>query len=49
MKKNIGRGNPTKSAGTILQGIVKTQLEVVEVENNSLCPHRFSLHYALTV
>ena len=27
----------------------ETQMELVEVENDSLCPRRCSLHYALTV
>ena len=33
LKKNIGRENPKKMAGTSVKGIVKTQLEVLEVEN----------------
>ena len=36
-------------AGTSVQGIVKTQLEVVEVENAPLCPHIYSLYFARTV
>ena len=49
LKKIRGRDNPTKRAGTIIQGIVKTQLEVVEVESSPLFPHICSLHCALTV
>ena len=49
LKENIGKNKPTKSAGTSVQGILKTQLEVVEVENVSLCPHILIQNYALTV
>ena len=49
LKKKIGRENPKKMAGTSVKGIVKTQLEVLEVENASLCTHRYSIHCALTV
>ena len=38
-----------KRSGPREQGIVKTQLEVMEVENSSLCTHIWSLHCALTV
>ena len=49
MKKNIGRENPKKREGTRLQGIVKTKLEVVEMENVSLFPRIYDLNYSLTV
>ena len=49
LKKYRGRKKPTKRAGTSLQEIVKTQMEVVEKENASLSPHIFSLNYALAV
>ena len=38
-KKNRGREKLIKREGPRVKGIVKTQLEVVEVENASLCPH----------
>ena len=47
--KDSGRENPTKNSGPIVQGMVKTQLEVLEVENDSLCPHICSLNYAMNV
>ena len=47
--KNRGRENPTKGQVPAYKGLKKTQLEVVEVENTSICPHIRSLHYALTV
>ena len=31
--------NPPKRAGHRAQGIVETQMEIVEVENKSLCTH----------
>ena len=49
LNKNIGREKPIKRAGKRVQGVVKTQLEVVEVENASLCTHIRSLHFALIV
>ena len=49
MNKNIGIENSTKMESTIIQGIVKTEMEVVEAENSLLFPHRYSLHYAMTV
>ena len=33
LKKNMGIENPTKRAGISVQEIMKTQLDVVEVEN----------------
>ena len=48
-KKIRRREKPTKRAGSSLQGIVETQMEIVEEEDHSLCPHRCSLHFALTV
>ena len=38
------REKPTKRSGTSVQGMVKTQLEIVEVEKASLYPHRLILH-----
>ena len=49
LKKNRARDKPTKRADTSVQGIVKTKMEVAEEDNDSLCPHRCSIHYALTV
>ena len=47
--KNRGRDKPAKIAGPSVQVIVKTQLKLVKVGNYSLFPHRFSLHFSLTV
>ena len=48
-KKKYGKKEAYKKmAGPSVQGIVKTQLKVVEVENASLCPHGCSLNYTLT-
>ena len=49
LNKNRGRDKGTKRAGTKLQGIVKTELELVEVRNASLYTHICSLHFELTV
>ena len=49
MKKIKGIDNPTKRAGPSVQGMVKTQPEIVEVKIDSLYPHRCSLHCALMV
>ena len=38
-KKSIGRENEKKRAGTSVQGIVKTQLEILELGKFSLCPY----------
>ena len=37
MNKNRGRENPIKRAGTSIQGIMKSQMKVVEAENNLPC------------
>ena len=47
--KNRGRDKPIKITGPILQGMVKTQLEIVEVGKSSLYPHRCILYIALNV
>ena len=49
LKKNRRRYNPTKKPGNSVHGIVKTQQKVAEVENVSLCPHIFSLNFAMIV
>ena len=49
LKKNRGTEKPTKRAATSLQGMVKNQLEIAEVGKTSLCTHRFSLNFSLTV
>ena len=49
LKKKMGREKPIEIAGPSVQWIVETQMEVVEAENASLCPHRRILHDALTV
>ena len=49
MNKIIVREKTTKRAGPIEQGMVKTPLEIVEVEKSPICPHRFSLHCSLNV
>ena len=36
-KKIRERDKPSKRAGSRVQGIAKTQMEIVEAENNSLC------------
>ena len=38
-----------KRAGTIVQGIVEYQMEIVKEENASLCPHRYSIHCTLNM
>ena len=48
-EENRGRKNTTKRAGPYVQGMVKTKLEVVRIENALLCPHICSLHFAITV
>ena len=45
----MGRYKPTKMAGSIVQGVLKDRMEIVEAENCSLYPHRFSVNYSLTV
>ena len=37
-----------KSAGISVQGMVKNQVEVVELAKDSFCPHICSLKFALT-
>ena len=49
LKKIVGRKNNSKMSGPSVQGVVKMQLEIMEVVKASLFPHRFSLHCALTV
>ena len=49
LKKNRGMYKPTKREGPIEQGVVKTQLEIVEVSKAALCSHIFSLQFLLTV
>ena len=49
LKKSRVRYKPTKRAGPIEQCMVKTQLEIVEVENASLCTDRCSMHCAQMV
>ena len=49
MNKNKVIDKPTKRVGTIVQGMVKTKLEIVGVEKASLFPHRCSLNFSLTV
>ena len=41
--------NTTKSAGLREKGMVKTQLEIMEVPKASLYPHIRSLNFALIV
>ena len=48
-KKITGIENPTKMADTSLQGVVKNQLEIVEVEKASIFTHICSLQFKLTV
>ena len=48
-KKNIGREKLAKKAGPTVQGMVKTQLKIAEVEKSSICPHRCSLPFSLNV
>ena len=45
LNKNIRRDKLTKMEGTSTQGILKTQLEIVEVDNASICPHRYSMNF----
>ena len=47
-KKKRGRENPTKREGPIVQGMVETQMKILEAENDSLCTQGFSMNYALT-
>ena len=47
LKKIRVRYKPTKRAGHIEKGVVKNQLEIVEVGKDSLFPHKFSLNFAL--
>ena len=49
LKKRRGRENPTKMAGPREQGMVKTQLEIVEVGKATLYPHRRSLHCVMII
>ena len=42
-EKNRGINKPEEREDTSIQRIVKNQLEVMEVENESLCNQRFSL------
>ena len=49
LKKNIGKENPKKRADPSVQGIVKNQLETMEVGKAPLFPHKFSLYFSLTV
>ena len=49
LNKNRGREKDNKRAGTKLQGFVKNELELVEVQNASLYTHICSLHCELTV
>ena len=44
--KNRGRDTTTKRYGPREQGMVKTQLGIVEAEKSSLYTHRCSLHCA---
>ena len=46
-KKSIVIDNPLKKSVTREQGMVKTQLEIMELEKFSLCPHRCSIYCAL--
>ena len=48
-KKNRVIDNPTKRAGPSVQGIMETQIKTVEAEKNALCPHRYSINFALAV
>ena len=48
-KKTTGIGNTTKREGPRVQGIVETQMAIVEKKNQPLCPHRSSLNYVLTM
>ena len=41
--------NSTKISDPRVQGIVENKMEAVEVENTSLCPHRYILNRAPTV
>ena len=45
LNKNRGIEKDTKRAGTKLQGILKTELELVEVQNASLYTHICSLNF----
>ena len=49
LKKNIGREKPTKRSGPSVQGMVKTQLETLEVVKSSLFPHKCIQHFLLIV
>ena len=48
-KENRGGDKPIKRTDPSIQGIVETQMEIVEAENYSLFNHRCSLHCALTM
>ena len=49
LNKSRGIYNTKKREGLIEQGIVKNHLEILEVENDSLYTHIYSLYYALIV
>ena len=49
MKRSIDIGKPKKRAGPIEQGMVKTQLRILEVVKASLCTHICSLNCAMIV
>ena len=49
MNKIRGGDNPTKRLDPILLSIVKNQLEDVEIENASFCPHICNMYYALNM
>ena len=49
LKKYRVKYEALKEAGPIIQGIVKNQLELLEVGNAYLYPHICSLHYEPTV
>ena len=48
-KKNRGREKPTKRTDTSVQGIVKTQPGLVEIENPSFSTLGCSLYFVMTV
>ena len=49
LKKRRGIEKPKKRAGPIEEVMVKTELELVEVEKASLFPHKYSIHFVLIV
>ena len=49
LNKNRGKENNTKGSGLIVQGMVKNQLETVEVEKASFSNQKFSLNFVITV